>query len=246
MWISELGLAARRDPELHLLKSIPQLRSSQQLIIVTTTGWNEVNATVRLLERKQAGTTPWEQVGTSFPALIGRRGFAWGIGLHGTGEPGMPIKKEGDQRSPAGLFRLYAVFGIADAAQVSFVQFSYEKVAASTEAIDDPESKYYNRIVDRTAIKQPDWSTSEKMLAVPDQYKLGLMIEHNWSQYPGFGSCIFFHVWNPNRLGTSGCTATSLANLERLLHWLDVKQHPLILQLPLPEYDRLKQSWELP
>jgi D-alanyl-D-alanine dipeptidase len=84
------------------------------------------------------------------------------------------------------------------------------------------------------------------MFSVPGQYRFGVMIEHNWSQIPGAGSCIFFHVWNRDRTGTAGCTAASLANLKRLLHWLDANQNPLIIQLPSPEYARLKRSWELP
>src|ERR1700730_4303940 len=81
-------------------------------------------------------------------------------------------------------------------------------------------------------------------LAVP--YRCGIMIEHNWRPRPGFGSCIFLHVWDSARRGTVGCTAVSSANLEQLLHWLDAQKNPLIVQLPLPEYFRLRQFWELP
>ena len=229
-----------------LRQSIPEIHSCRQLILVTTSSWNDVNGTVQLLERRQAGGTPWRKVGTPFPAVIGKRGFAWGIGLHGTGEPGTPAKQEGDQKSPAGVFQLFSVFGTASPEQLRFLRFPYEQVDASTEAIDDARSRYYNRIVDRAAIKRPDWSTSESMLSVPSQYRFGVMIEHNWSQVPGAGSCIFFHVWNRGRTGTAGCTAASLANLERLLHWLDANENPLIIQLPFPEYARLKGSWDLP
>jgi L,D-peptidoglycan transpeptidase YkuD (ErfK/YbiS/YcfS/YnhG family) len=84
------------------------------------------------------------------------------------------------------------------------------------------------------------------MLAVGDRYKFGVMLEHNWSQIPGFGSCIFLHVWDRHRSGTAGCTAVSLANLEHLIHWLDADNYPLIVQLPITEYLRLKQPWGLP
>lgn len=248
MWTAEPGYTFDLGPEpvsvLH--RSIPEMDSCRELIVVTTRNWSDVNATVQLLERRHAGITPWRKVGTPFPAVIGKYGFGWGIGLHGTGEQGKPTKHEGDQKSPAGIFKLYSVFGIANPAQVRFLRFPYEQVDASTKAIDDPRSQYYNRIVDRRAIKRPDWSTSESMLAVPVQYRFGVMIEHNWSQIPGSGSCIFFHVWNGGRRGTAGCTAANLTSLKRLLHWLDSNQNPLIIQLPSPEYARLKQSWKLP
>jgi zinc D-Ala-D-Ala dipeptidase len=229
-----------------LRRSIAEIHSCRQLIVVTTGSWNDANATVRLLERRQAGSTPWRKVGTSFPAVIGKCGFAWGLGLHGTGEPGTPTKQEGDQRSPAGVFKFFSVFGTASPEKVRFLRFPYEQVDVSTEAIDDARSRYYNRIVDRAAIARPDWSTSESMLSVPSQYRFGVMIEHNWSQVPGAGSCIFFHVWNRGRTGTAGCTAASLADVERLLHRLDANENPLIIQLPFPEYARLKGSWDLP
>jgi D-alanyl-D-alanine dipeptidase len=247
-FMSKAGYASssRPNPPVVLHHSIPQIRSCRQLIIVTTKNWNDVRATVQFLERAQAGETPWRKVGEQFPGVIGKQGFAWGIGLHGTGEKGAPTKKEGDQKSPAGVFKLYSVFGTANPARVSFLRFPYEEVGPSSEAIDDPRSRYYNRIVSRAEVKYRDWSTSESMLAVGGRYRLGVMLEHNWSQVPGFGSCIFFHVWGRDRSGTAGCTAVSLANLERFIHWLDADKYPLIVQLPKTEYLRLKQSWELP
>jgi L,D-peptidoglycan transpeptidase YkuD (ErfK/YbiS/YcfS/YnhG family) len=242
IWASESG----SELPFGLHRSIPEIWSCRQLIVVTTSNWSEVNASVQLLARRQSGSEPWQKVGTPFQAVVGRRGLAWGIGLHGTGEPGMALKREGDQKSPAGVFRLYAVFGTATSEQVHYLRFPYQHVDSTTEAVDDSRSRYYNRVVYRAAIKHPDWSSSESMLAVPTEYRLGVMIEHNWSQIPGHGSCIFLHVWNSNRTGTAGCTAVRLANLERLLHWLDAQENPLIIQLPLPEYARLKASWDLP
>jgi L,D-peptidoglycan transpeptidase YkuD (ErfK/YbiS/YcfS/YnhG family) len=229
-----------------LHRSLLEMQSCRQLIVVTTPGWSDVNATVQLLARRQIENMPWRKVGSPFPAMVGKRGLAWGVGLHGAGESGTPSKKEGDQKSPAGVFRLYAAFGTATPEQVRYLRFPYEQVDSASEAVDDPGSRYYNRVVDRAAIKEPDWSSAESMLAVPGQYRLGVMIEHNWSQIPGLGSCIFLHVWNSTRTGTAGCTATSLGDLNRLLHWLDVRENPLIIQLPLPEYAYLKEFWGLP
>jgi zinc D-Ala-D-Ala dipeptidase len=248
LWTADPAYASKSSSNLpfSVRRSMPEIWSCRQLIVVTTSNWTDVTASVQLLARRQSGGTPWQKVGTPFPAVVGRRGLAWGIGLHGTGEPGMPSKREGDQKSPAGVFRLYSVFGTATPKQVHYLRFPYQCVDSATEAVDDPRSRYYNRVVNRAAINRPDWSSSESMLAVPTEYRLGVMIEHNWSQIPGLGSCIFLHVWNNNRTGTAGCTAVRLADLERLLHWLDAQESPLIIQLPLPEYARLKGSWGLP
>jgi L,D-peptidoglycan transpeptidase YkuD (ErfK/YbiS/YcfS/YnhG family) len=247
--VSETAQALESDSRLQLSiglrRSIPEMRSCRQLIIVTTSGWADVNARVQLLGRRQDGFT-WQNTGAPFPGVVGKCGFAWGIGVHGAAGPGIPAKKEGDQKSPAGVFKLYAVFGTASPQQVHYLRFPYEQVDAATEAVDDPHSKYYNRVVKRGEIKHPDWATSESMLQVPTQYRFGVMIEHNWSQIPGSGSCIFLHVWNSSETGTVGCTAISLTNLLRLLHWLNAQENPLIIQLPLPEYARVKKLWNLP
>jgi L,D-peptidoglycan transpeptidase YkuD (ErfK/YbiS/YcfS/YnhG family) len=233
-------------PPLELHSSIPQIQNCRQLITVTTNSWNDKSATIRVFERGPDQPRSWKEVEKPFPGVIGRRGFGWGIGLHGTGEPGAPRKREGDQRSPAGVFKLFSVFGLARPAQMTFLRLPYQQVTAGTEAIDDPRSRYYNRIVDRSRIAHPDWSSSESMLRVGGRYRFGLMIQHNWQAAPEFGSCIFFHVWDNDQAGTAGCTATSSAHLERLLHWLNSEKNPLIVQLPQPEYLRLRESWGLP
>jgi hypothetical protein len=83
-------------------------------------------------------------------------------------------------------------------------------------------------------------------LAQDHANRFGIMIEHNWRPRPGLGSCIFLHVWDSVLRGTAGCTAVSSAHLEQLLRWMDAQNNPLIIQLPLPEYVLLRQSWELP
>lgn len=236
----------RLGPPLELHSSISDIRNCGQLIAVTSKSWSDRSATIQLFERASGKPQSWQGVEKPFSAVIGMRGFGWGIGLHGTGEPGAPRKREGDQRSPAGVFKLSSVFGFAEPAQVRFLRLPYHQVTAGTEAIDDPRSKYYNRVVDRATIARPDWSSSESMLRVGGRYRYGVTIQHNWPPVPGFGSCIFLHVWDDDRRGTAGCTATSSAHLDRLLHRLDSQKNPLIVQLPQPEYVRLKESWGLP
>jgi hypothetical protein len=93
---NETGHAAgaRFDP-VQLRASIPEICKCRQLIVVTTEDWNAISATIQLFERTQGGRTSWQIVGKPFSGVIGRRGFAWGIGLHGTGAAGAPRKMEG-------------------------------------------------------------------------------------------------------------------------------------------------------
>jgi D-alanyl-D-alanine dipeptidase len=225
---------------------IPEIRNSRQLIVVTTRAWNDAKATVQLFARPEGEPATWKAFGKPFPAVIGAHGFGWGIGLHGTGEPEAPCKVEGDRRAPAGVFKLYSVFGLASPDRVRFLRFPYRQVTSTTEAVDDPHSKYYNRIVNREMVSRPDWSTSESMQRVGGRYRLGVMVEQNWGQLPGYGSCIFLHLWAGVDQGTLGCTAMGWSDLNRLLHWLDARQDPLVVQLPLGEYNRRRASWDLP
>ena len=225
---------------------IPEIRHGRQLIVVTTRGWNDTKATVQLFARPEGEPAAWQAFGKPFPAVVGACGFGWGIGLHGTGEPEAPCKVEGDRRAPAGVFKLYSVFGLASPDRVRFLHFPYRQVTSTTEAVDDPRSKYYNRIVNREVVSRPDWSTSESMQRVGGRYRFGVMVEHNWGQLPGYGSCIFLHLWGGADHGTSGCTAMGSPDMNRLLHWLDARQDPLVVQLPLGEYVKRRASWDLP
>ena len=241
------ALASVNGPgPVRLNEAIPELISCEQLVTVTTKSWNDVHATVQLYERTPGGRSDWRRLGKPFPAMIGEHGLAWGVGLHGTGNPGEPEKREGDKKTPAGVFRFGNVFGTARPEQVRFLRLSYREVTPTTEAVDDPKSKYYNQVVDRRSVLNPDWTSSESMLRVGGRYRLGVIIEHNTPAYPGLGSCIFFHVWDLSYPGTTGCTAGSFGHLVQLLRWLDPKKNPLILQLPEGEYERLKQRWGLP
>jgi zinc D-Ala-D-Ala dipeptidase len=239
------GMGTQGPPRL-LHAVIPEIRNSRQLIVVITRGWNDAKATVQLFARLEEEPAAWRAYGKPFPAMIGAHGFGWGIGLHGTGEPEAPCKVEGDRRAPAGVFKLYSAFGLASPDRVRFLRFPYRQVTSTTEAVDDPRSKYYNRIVNREIVSRPDWSTSESMQRVGGRYRFGVMVEHNWGQRPGYGSCIFLHLWAGAGQGTSGCTAMGSSDLNRLLHWLDARQDPLVVQLPLAKYERLRVPWDLP
>jgi L,D-peptidoglycan transpeptidase YkuD (ErfK/YbiS/YcfS/YnhG family) len=241
-----IAIAAAIHPSLRLAAAIPEIISCKQLVTVTTKSWGDVSAIVRLYERSASGESDWRRLGHPFPAAIGQRGLAWGIGLHGTGRTGEPAKREGDRKAPAGVFRFGAVFGTAAPKQVRFLRLPYRQVTSTTEAIDDPRSKYYNQIVERSKIAYPDWVSSESMLQVGGRYRLGVVIEHNIQAVPGFGSCIFLHVWDPRYSGTSGCIATDFRHLVQVLRWLDPEKRPLIVQLPVAEYERLRQRWGLP
>jgi D-alanyl-D-alanine dipeptidase len=227
------------------------LSSSRQLILVTTPGWGSVRGTLRRFERKRA-RAKWTQVGEAFEIVVGRSGLGWGdevVGSKGAAskqeEDEGPSKREGDGRAPAGVFPLTRAFGFADARGASWLRMPYTPLTPGVECVDDTASSQYNRIVDRRAVETVDWNSSERMREVGG-YAWGVVVAHNARAVPGRGSCIFLHVWAGPEKGTAGCTAMERTNLEALLHWLDSRKRPLLVQLPRTEYARLRPLWNLP
>jgi L,D-peptidoglycan transpeptidase YkuD (ErfK/YbiS/YcfS/YnhG family) len=115
------------------------------------------------------------------------------------------------------------------------------------QCVDDPKSKRYNVIVDRKGISNPDWKSFETMRREDDLYRVGVVVDHNaFPAAPGAGSCIFLHIWSGPQDPTIGCTAMEGARLEQIVHWLDPRARPVLVQLPEGEYKRLRDDWALP
>jgi D-alanyl-D-alanine dipeptidase len=189
--------------------------------------------------------------------VVGKNGLGWGIGLTATDGPKVrvasdPVKKEGDGRGPAGVFALGTAFGYAPQ-PLQGLKMPYLNLVPSTECVDDIGSKYYNRVVDRSAVT-PDWNSSELMRNAGESYRWGIVVDHNGTvtkvnarpPTPGGGSCIFLHIWRSSSEGTAGCTAMPQIEVETLLTWLDPSRKPLLVQLPELEYGRVIDRWKLP
>ncbi len=215
---------------------------SLQAVVVTTPDWPTVKGTARLFERKTL-RAKWTAVGDEFPIVVGRSGLGWAI--ESAPESASEFKKEGDGKAPAGLFPLTSAFGSSPKPEQ--LNYPYTKLESSTECVDDPASSHYNKIVDRFKVGNFDWKSSEKMLAVGEEYGLGVFVAYN--SYPvrrGDGSCIFLHVWKDAETATSGCTAMERRNVERIVSWLDNTRNPYLVQLPAAEYKKLRKKWNLP
>lgn len=219
---------------------------AKQMILVTTPDWNAVQGKLQRFERAST-KGKWRKVGDDVKIVVGRTGLAWGEGLHDASvmQKDQPVKREGDGKSPAGIFELTSAFGtIPDAFAL---KLPYTPLVESTECVDDVKSGKYNLIVDRYKVGDFDWKSSEKMLAVGEQYSLGVFVAHN--SYPpqrGKGSCIFLHVWKDANSGTAGCTAMEKEDMAEILRWLDKSKTPVLVQLPEAELNRFSKTWKLP
>jgi L,D-peptidoglycan transpeptidase YkuD (ErfK/YbiS/YcfS/YnhG family) len=218
---------------------------SRQIVLVVTPNWDASQGTLRTYERTVQG---WQSRQLPVPVTIGRAGSAWGLGLH-PDNPAGPTKKEGDGRSPAGMFRITQAFGYMPSVTTGL---SYESMSATDYCIDVSSSPLYNRIVDVDVVgKQAIEGSTEPMRrdlhANGDQrYKIGFVIEHNAKGTAAAGSCIFAHLWKQPGEATAGCTAMDESVMRQLLGWLQADQRPIFALLPQAEYARLKDEWQLP
>lgn len=218
------------------------LAGARQMVVVTTGGWSATDGTLVRFQRS-GSDDDWRRVGDPVPVVLGAGGLGWGRGLH-PAQRGGPAKQEGDKRSPAGVFRLSGTFGASPSPPG---KLAHTPLSPSIECVDDPASKRYNVIVDRKGISNPDWKSSEKMSEV-EVYTLGIVVDHNaWpAVQPGAGSCIFLHLTSDPPHPTVGCTAVPGDELGALARWLDKSAHPVLVQLPRKEYDRVQDTWGLP
>ena len=221
---------------------------SRQMVVVTTGGWDDIHGELRTFER--SGDGDWHEAGSARAVVIGRTGAAWGIGLHDTpaGDTG-PVKREGDGRSPAGVFAVGEAFGYAPAAVTGL---RYDAMDAGDYCVDVSGSPYYNRIVDSAevgadAIRDSTEPMRRDLHSGGDQaYRLGFVIEHNPQGVAMAGSCIFAHLWKTPDTATAGCTAMTPDSMQALLRWLDAERRPVFVLLPAAEYERLRADWKLP
>lgn len=230
-------------------KPIPEfdpLVNSMQCVVATTADWGAVNGELRLFERDAFGGA-WRMTGDPIKIVVGRNGMAWGDGLHPEPADTENAKREGDGRSPAGVYRLGEAFGFASSETVRDLRWPYRHVTDGLYCVDDVESARYNQIVHRDDVEVIDWNSAEDMRAIDPDYEWGLVVEHNTHPAEaGRGSCIFIHVWRGASQGTAGCAAMAKEEMASLLKWLDAQAHPLLVQLPILEYERLQRGWNLP
>lgn len=216
----------------------------RQLVVVTGSTWNATTARLQRFERDDKDS-PWEKYGTAIEVNLGRSGMAWGESplMNGFIPPKADKqKREGDGRSPAGLFPLLSAFG-HPAPPKGYTDRNLPFLTVTDEqAVDDVDSPHYNKIVKPSEVGGVTWKSAETMKI--DLYKLGLVVGHNYpNPKPGYGSCIFFHYQAGPGKPTAGCTSMVAKELRALAIWLKRDRNPCLIQLPSSEYAKLGSSF---
>ena len=210
--------AAEKDAQVpdeditHTLKVLEAVYPASPQVIIVTEG-KVPGAQAQLFAFEMNDDDEWKHVLKSVPAVIGRNGFA------PSGE-----KREGDGRTPPGIYYLGFTFGYPPKIDSAM---PYRPMTRSDIWVDDPASPDYNRLKKRGETKA---NSFEDMVLPDDRYKYGIVIRYNMDEVvPGHGSAIFLHVWKDAKTPTSGCVAISEENIVKLLKWLDPGKRPVIM-----------------
>ena len=155
----------------------------------------------------------WIKTFGPWPVVIGRNGFA---GAH--------EKREGDGKTPSGVYPIGLAFGKEDRLRTGLF---YRRTMEDDIWVDDVTAVQYNRWA-----KLPTGVLSyEKMRRTDGLYDLGAVIEYNTDPVvPGYGSAIFIHIWRDHgHKPTAGCVALDAGRLRLLLEWLRSDMNPRIV-----------------
>jgi L,D-peptidoglycan transpeptidase YkuD (ErfK/YbiS/YcfS/YnhG family) len=184
--------------------------ASSQVLLVTNDDPSGFTATLYALEKRGA---VWRNALPPVPALIGRKGFAL---------PGE--KKEGDLRTPSGVFALKRTFGYGPEIES---RMPYRQAGEEDIWVDDAASPAYNRWVRKG---ETSAASFEIMKRQDDRYRYGIVVEYNTDPIiPGAGSAIFIHVRGGENVPTLGCVALSESDMLKVLEWLNPTAEPLAI-----------------
>jgi D-alanyl-D-alanine dipeptidase len=212
--------------------------SIHQVLVITTDSWSSDVGTLNKFERR--GET-WCEVGAAFPVVLTRRGSAWGLGLHRPLAV-KPQKVEGDERVPAGIFRLGPAFGYDDEFEPA-LRFPYMQATRRDYFVTDENSADYNtwvRLSENANDPRTHWRSFEVMRRSDALYKLGIVIQQNTAPVVrGRGSATFLHIWRSPTIPTIGIGMRE-TNMRRLVDWLNPSANPILIEAPRSEVAKLK------
>jgi L,D-peptidoglycan transpeptidase YkuD (ErfK/YbiS/YcfS/YnhG family) len=219
-------------------------RDSTQCLVGIADTWDSSSATLTFYQ-KSGGQ--WKADGAPWQARLGKSGLIWGLGIHPLPAQA-PVKREGDMRSPAGVFSLGGVWGY-EASIRKHPDLFYRRVTPRDLWVEDATSPQYNRNVILDRDPATPWERKQQMKQQDPAHALKLFIAHNAPPkvVPNAGSSIFFHIWRAGGARpTAGCTTMDETRLRSLIARIDPARRPVYVLLPKAEYERYRPLWKLP
>jgi L,D-peptidoglycan transpeptidase YkuD (ErfK/YbiS/YcfS/YnhG family) len=172
------------------------LHRATRLIVVTVPAMTSVKGTLHMFERKTPASASWQRSGSPETVVVGAAGIGWAEDFDYLARKDEPVKREGDRRTPAGIFRVAGPFGFGENNLPGYTRLE----AGRSFCVDDPTSILYGKIVSKQLAAKV--KSTEDMSTVPG-LKRALMVDYPARRGAKAGSCIFVHVWDGANQGTN-------------------------------------------
>ncbi|MCD7840015.1 MAG: hypothetical protein LUG46_05225, partial [Erysipelotrichaceae bacterium] len=180
------------------VSSLQVADDTNKIIVVTASSTTATTGTFRYF-KKSNGT--WKEIIYTTAYL---------------GQKGINKTKEGDRKTPTGLYHFSKLMGIASNPGT---QMTYTKITKSMYWCGD--KKYYNQFIDES--KQThncNHSNDEHLIDYTNEYQYVAALDYNSSCTYGKGSAIFLHCTG-NTKYTGGCVAISKSNMKKMMTEID-------------------------
>ena len=171
----------------------------KQVLFIRCEEGSKAHAQYLVKNTTEDGNTAWK---------IARECEAY-IGLNGPGKT-----KEGDNKTPLGVYGVKGAFGIKSNPGTKLV---FTKITPDTYVCGC--EKYYNRIID-AKVTGHKCTEGEQMYYYSPEYNYGLETDYNVNNEPGKGSAIFIHCIGTKPY-TGGCVAISEDKMITVLQNVD-------------------------
>ena len=229
-----VGLASCVTSNANAQQSCPApLATATRLLVATTPTPDDMSGRIVLFERRAPGKR-WRRAGPPQQMVVGMNGLAWGWNAGALMRTGERRKREGDKRTPAGVFRLTRPFGLAPNGNLpAYLHLRKGK----TFCVDDVRSPHYGRIVTRAEAGRG--TSGEDMATYRRLYSRGIVVDYPPNATERAGSCIFVHVWRSAVRGTAGCVAASERAVARMQQFAAGHDSAIVI-LPETARDRLR------
>ena len=129
------------------------------------------------------------------------------------GKSGLGKTKEGDGKTPVGVFLFVEAFGILENPGT---KMAYTQVDETHYWVDDGASNYYNAFVSTDEVVK-DWESAEHIIEYGQSYHYVLATSYNDEKIAGRGSAVFLHCISEDAEATAGCIAVPEVYMKEIM-----------------------------
>lgn len=168
--------------------SLDAAKEASKVFVVAAFDEDATDAWISLHQKQDDGS--WHMIMTT-PGFIGKNGLG--------------KTKEGDAKTPTGVFHFNRAFGIAEdpGSKIPYVKVDNDSYWSG----DVREGYHYNELVNIKDLPDLNTDDSEHIADYIYHYQYCLNISYNEEGTPGLGSAIFLHCYAPAKPFTGGCVS---------------------------------------